>query len=387
MAVLRLLTVGSMYPPHHQGGYEVVWRAFVRAARAAGHEVVVLASDHREPAAAGLPDDPGVHRDLPWWWRDHAFPRRSLPARLAIERRAARVFDAAVREHRPELVMWWAMGGMPLGLVARGARAGLPAVGVVHDAWPAYGPQVDQRVLSRPLDPGAVEAWSVNSAWLRDALVALPGWGAVAGRIRVDHPGIDPGRFAPVAAPAWRWRLLCVGRVEPRKGLAHAIDALAELPPEATLDIVGGGDEAHAAQLRAQADRLGLGERVYLRGPVADVPGAYAEADAVLFPVTWDEPFGLVPLEAMAVGRPVVGSATGGAREVLRDGDNALVVAPGDAAGLAQGVRRLAADEALRERLREGGAGTAATFTEQRFTAALLELVSAAGARRPRAGR
>jgi glycogen synthase len=97
----------------------------------------------------------------------------------------------------------------------------------------------------------------------------------------------------------------------------------------------------------------------------------------VLFPVTWQEPWGLVPLEAMAVGRPVVATATGGAAEYLVDEHNALVVAPGDADALAAAVRRLAEDGSLRERLREGGAETARRYDqrafEQRVIAALEE--------------
>lgn len=382
---MRILTVGSMYPPHHQGGYELMWQAFVRHARSAGHDVRVLASDHREPGAAVTPEDEGVERLLPWWWRDHGFPRRPLSERLAIQRRAGRFLDERLRSPAPDVVMWWSMGGMPLHLLARARRAGLPAVGVVHDAWPAYGPQVDQHVPRVRLGPGDADAWSVNSEWLREGLLALPGWSRAAAVVHVQHPGIDPARVAPVAPGPWRWRLACVGRVEPRKGVHHALEALAQLPAEAQLAVVGAAEPGYVQELRVRARELGVAHRLHLEGTVRDVAGTYAAADAVLFPVTWDEPFGLVPVEAMAVGRPVVGTATGGARDVLADGDNALVVAPGDPAALAAAVRRLAADPALRERLRAGGTATAARFTQDRFAGGLLELVSEVVARRARA--
>ena len=110
------------------------------------------------------------------------------------------------------------------------------------------------------------------------------------------------------------------------------------------------------------------------------IPGAYADADAVLFPVRWKEPFGLVPLEAMAVGTPVVASGRGGGAEYLREGENCLIADPDTGAGpLADAVRRLASDGALRNRLRSGGLATAAGHTEERFNeaveAALLEVV------------
>jgi glycosyltransferase involved in cell wall biosynthesis len=83
----------------------------------------------------------------------------------------------------------------------------------------------------------------------------------------------------------------------------------------------------------------------------------------------------------MAVGTPVVGTATGGSAEYLRDGENCLVFEPGDAAGLASAVRRLAADAALRDRLRSGGRRTAARFTDHAFQELYLETLVSVAAR------
>jgi glycosyltransferase involved in cell wall biosynthesis len=106
--------------------------------------------------------------------------------------------------------------------------------------------------------------------------------------------------------------------------------------------------------------------------PPEDVPDAYAAADAVVFPVRWQEPWGLVPLEAMAVGRPVVASsAGGGAAEYLHDEHNCLQFAPGDATALAAALRRLAADPELRDRLIAAGHETAARFTARAFNESL----------------
>src|SRR5204863_315227 len=120
-------------------------------------------------------------------------------------------------------------------------------------------------------------------------------------------------------------------RIAPEKGVDVALAALDQLP-EASLVVDGPGEHPPAARA------------VFRRSPSDAVALTYAEADAVLFPVTWAEPWGLVPLEAMSVGRPVVATATGGAFEYLRDGVNALVVEPGDAGALAAAIRRLAAD-------------------------------------------
>src|SRR4051794_31735621 len=97
MRGVRVLAVGNMYPPHSLGGYELAWRGAVRHLRERGHEVVVLTTDfHRERTVE--PDEDGVRRELRWWWRDHAFPRRSPRARLFQERHNHAVLERALVE-------------------------------------------------------------------------------------------------------------------------------------------------------------------------------------------------------------------------------------------------------------------------------------------------
>src|SRR3954453_1178025 len=81
---VRVLTVGNAYPPHHTGGYELVWRAAVEHARAAGHEVRVPTTTHREET--DTPDDPDVHRELRWYWRNHEIIDPGYAGSWAIER-------------------------------------------------------------------------------------------------------------------------------------------------------------------------------------------------------------------------------------------------------------------------------------------------------------
>src|SRR5205807_2777741 len=134
----------------------------------------------------------------------------------------------------------------------------------------------------------------------------------------------------------------------------------------ATLNVIGGWDEAEERRLRETAERVGVLDRVRFRGQLRpdEVRAAYGDADVVVFPVIWEEPWGLVPLEAMGRGRPVVATGRGGSGEHLRDGDNALLFEAGDASALAAAVRRLAGDEALRRRLVERGLETAPRHTE-----------------------
>jgi glycosyltransferase involved in cell wall biosynthesis len=182
-------------------------------------------------------------------------------------------------------------------------------------------------------------------------------------------PGLDEVFLGPAAERDWDWHLVAPGRIDPRKGLATAVAALEHLPGAATLTIVGGGDEHHRAELEQLAERLSVRPRVVFAQarPRPQLAELYAEADAVLFPVVWAEPFGLVPLEAMGIGRPVVATGRGGSGEYLRDGENCLLHEPEDPRGLATAVARLAESPDLRARLREGGFATAPRYARTRW--------------------
>ena len=391
---MRILTVGNMYPPHALGGYELTWRSAVADLRRRGHEVRVLTSDYRN-SAGDAEEDADVHRELQWYWRDYAFPRLSVRERGRLERRNAQVFDRHVRELRPEVVNPWAMGGMSLSLLERARRMGIPTVAVVGDDWLVYSPNVDQWMRMFARRPGAAwlgsavtgiptrVEWSSVNSWLfnsetvrRRALAARPDLQGT----EVAHPGIENDRFRPAPRPPWRWRLLCLGRIDRRKGVDTALRALAELPDEATLAVVGGGDTRHLAELRDLAGDLGLDGRVSF-GPVSrsELPRAYAEADALLFPVRWEEPWGLVPLEAMAGGCPVIATGTGGSGEYLRHEENCLLFERDRPDELADAVRRLEGDRGLRQRLRNGGLGTAAHFPESAHNEAIAAAIERAG--------
>jgi glycosyltransferase involved in cell wall biosynthesis len=384
-----------MYPPHHLGGYELMWRSAVSRLRARGHQVRILTTGFRlDSPDPTIAEDEDVHRELRWYWRDHEFPSLGIGERMRLERHNAGVLERQLADFRPDVVGWWAMGGMSLSLVERVRRDGRPATGVVIDDWMVYGPQVDGWLrLARRLGPasrlmealsgvpatvelGASGEWVFVSERTRRAAAAA-GW--TLPRTSVAHGGVDPARFEPVPPHSWSWRLLYVGRIDPRKGIETALRAIAELP-EAYLTVVGSGDPEHLRSLRALAAELGIENRVDFTHRDRDgIPQAYAAADAVLFPVQWEEPWGLVPLEAMASGRPVVATGAGGSGEYLRDGENCLIFSPrDDPAALAAAVERLAADEPLRTTLRAGGLRTVARYTEDAFNDAVVDAIERA---------
>ena len=392
-----------MYPPHHAGGYELVWQAAMDHARAHGHAVRILTTDYRATPRRDEAD-PGVHRTLGWYWDpgSHRFVGQGRLARVRLERRNAAELRCHLRDFRPDVVAWWSMGCMSLSLIEQVRRAGIPGVCVVHDDWLSYGwhndawsrtwkgkrrglGRVAERLTGVPtqVQIGGAGPLVFNSDYTREHAREA---GVDVTAATVVHPGID-GRFlAPAPPRRWGWRLAYVGRIDRRKGIDTAVKALAELPPVATLTVTGTGDDAYQAELRALARSLGVEERVRFDGfaSVEDLPAIYACADVVVFPVRWEEPFGLVPLEAMGVGRPVVATARGGAAEYLLDGENALVFGADDAAGLAACVQRLAGDEGLRARLRQGGTRTAADHTVERFAEQTVTEIVRAARRRSR---
>jgi glycogen(starch) synthase len=389
---MRVLTVGNLYPPHHLGGYELVWESAVRYLRASGHQIRVLATSFELPDRRSRSSDPEVFRELDWYWRDGEWPRFSLRRRLRLEGGNARVLERHLRDWRPDVVCWWAMGGMSLSLIERVRGRGLPAAFVVCDDWLLYAPQVDgwtramrrlgaaaaiaERVSGIPasLDLDRAGQWLFASATLRSRALEA-GW-RLEGSV-VCHQGVDKRMFSPAPQREWRWRLAYVGRIDPRKGIDLAILALEHLPAASRLAIVGRGDDRHLAELRALVRARGLDDRVSFDAmDREDLRDVYADADAILFPVRWREPWGLVPLEAMAVGTPVIATGRGGSGEYLRAGENCLLFEPDDGPeALAAALRRLAGDGALRSRLRAGGFETTSRFGAHDFDRAVAALV------------
>jgi glycosyltransferase involved in cell wall biosynthesis len=259
----------------------------------------------------------------------------------------------------------------------------------VHDDWLVYGPKVDRWTRpfrGRPRLAALAERATDLPARVEIELAAQFVFvsetvrrrarqeGYVLADSTIAHSGVDPLFLDPRPLAPWRWRLLYAGRLDERKGVDDALASLTQLPDAATLTVVGGGDSSEIERLRSRAGALGVGARLRLLGMRSreQLRDEYEAADAVLFPVRWREPWGLVPLEAMGLGRPVIATADGGPGEYLRDGENAVIVPPLDPAAIAQAVRRLAADSSLREQLRTGGLETAARHTELAFNEAVL---------------
>lgn len=154
----------------------------------------------------------------------------------------------------------------------------------------------------------------------------------------------------------------CVGRIKfVRKGQEVLVQAAALLKQRgltAKYLLVGApapGNEEHGERLRKLIHDLGLGSDVVLPGELADPKPAYAAMDIFVLPSAQAEPFGLVVLEAMAMGCPVVATAIGGPVSIVAEGETGFLVPPGDAKALADKLEVLLRDAALRERMAAAG--------------------------------
>jgi len=196
------------------------------------------------------------------------------------------------------------------------------------------------------------------AATCSDEVFELARLGLPRTRMSVVPCGVDLARFTAqgdVAGRGAKRRIVSVGRLVPRKGFATAISALPGVP-DTELVIAGGPeqgrlrDDEEACRLTELARRCGVEDRVHLLGQVSrsDMPALLRSADLVVC-TPWYEPFGIVPLEAMACGVPVVAAAVGGLIDTVVDGVTGELVPPRRPEALASTLRRLLDDPAQRE--------------------------------------
>jgi glycosyltransferase involved in cell wall biosynthesis/GT2 family glycosyltransferase len=275
-------------------------------------------------------------------------PERELRLRSNLRTRAgaARALAAhatelrrLVRDLDPELTVAWGMRSALASLALPGRRA------VAFD--------------HHDFLPGPVIAAGVRAAAHRAAVVTVPSAavgaeldpsGRLSARLRVVAPGVDPMRFAGLGPPAAAPAVLVLGALAPwkRPDLALEICALArERLPDLTVRLVGGpvtSDESLLAELERRVGAGDLAGAAELAGPQDETADELARA-ACLLHCAPREPFGIVLLEAMAAGRPVVAPDAGGPREIL-DSSCAILYPPGDARAGADALVTLLSDRA-----------------------------------------
>ncbi len=302
---------------------------------------------------------------------------------IARRARSADVVYATSMISRAGLGSTLARRPLVLKLVAdaayeRAKRQGLFA-GSLAEFQEARGPRIAALRLARDLALRRASHVVCPSAFLRELSL---GWGLATEKVTVVPNAIPP---LPQLRPAAEVRaeldlpqplLAFAGRINAQKALDVLLEALAQVDGPA-LALAGDGPERE--RLEARATELGLDGRVRFLGARTrtEVLELFAAADAAVLTSAWEN-FPHTVVEALAVGTPVLGTAVGGVAEVVRDGENGLLVPPGDPSAFAEALRRFLRDDALQGHLREAAAGSVEHLQQERVYGELERILERA---------
>jgi glycosyltransferase involved in cell wall biosynthesis len=374
---VKVVVVSGIWPPD-VGGPASHAPALAGALRAAGHDVEVVTT------ADGAPDA----RPYPVRWVSRARP---APLRhLAVVRAVARAAHGSDRVYATSMMRRAALGAaltrrpLVVKLVSdeafeRAVRAGRFGGTLEEFQQVAGGVRVRLLRATRNAALRRAKRVVVPSAYLGD--LAL-GWGVRADRL-VVVPNPAPRLQTLPSRDEARTRLglngftlAAAGRLTRQKALADALDALARVDG-VSLVVAGDGPERLSLERRAAAPDVS--GRVRFTGALSrdEVLTLFRAADAALLTSTWENlPHSV--LEALAVGTPVIATAVGGVPEVVRDGENGLLVATGDVEAIAAAIARLAHDDPLRTALAARAAGSVAELDETHLLERIVRLIEEA---------
>ncbi len=391
---MKILFISNFYPPFHIGGYEMLCQEVAEGLAARSHDICILTSTHgigRESI------DGPVHRLLELESDLDFYSLKKALSYPAASGRNIRHLETLCDRFAPDILFVWGMWSLSKEVAAAVERR-YPSRVVYYMAnpWPieanlhrAYWEgratrpwrqviksglrPLARRYLHREWSPPALQMAHAPccSAALRDQLldhgVSLPD-------APIIYEGID---LSPYLAQADRrqvrpagepLRLLYVGILAPHKGVHTNIEALHALAPaereQVCLTILGKGHPQYVGQLHQLVDSLRLGDSVTFQDPIprADLPAFLGRHDVLLLSSIWEEPMAPIMQEGLAAGMVVIGTATGGTKEIIVDGENGYLFAPGDAGGLAGHLRTLLANPAAAGAVGRAARNTAAAL-------------------------
>ena len=383
---MRILFLSNFFPPARPGGYTQWCHEVAERLAGRGHTIGVLTSRHElEKAPAG---EQNIYRllhlegDLDYYQPLHFFTSWKKQHRENL------VFlENIVNDFAPDLIFVWGMWALSKALPALAEHL-LPGrvVYYLSDYWTSaldmhttywqssvshWPLQLAKRVLSKVAmsmlttvgQPDLkLEHVICVSARVRDLLVET---GLPIQNARIIHGGTDVERFQSVRernCNSGNLKLLYAGQLVRHKGVHTAIHAMAILVKEQGIDqihltLVGSGHPDYEAFLRDLVERGGLGDHVTFHRPVSkdEMPALLQQFDILIFPSIYEEPLARMTQEAMVSGLVVIGTTTGGTKEILRDGETGLTFEPEDADGLAEQIGRLTTEPGLCRRLAKTG--------------------------------
>jgi len=371
---VKVVVVTGLWPPD-VGGPASHAPALARALLERGHDVEAVTT------ASSPPPDPGYR--MRWVRRDRPAVLRHLGVVLAVfvaARRSDRVY-ATTMVRRAALGAALARTPLVVKLVAdevfeREHRSGRFAGTLAAFQSHRGGLRVRALRATRRVALRRARHVVVPSAYLRAHALA---WGLDPGRTSVvpnpapalaELPTRDEAREGlGIEGPA----LGFAGRLTAQKALPDALAALSRVSGAELLVLGDGPERENLEQVTAE---LGVADRVRFLGPGGreDVLRLFRAVDLVLVTSAWENlPHTL--LEALAVGTPVVATAVGGIPEVVRDGENGMLVAAGDVVALAAAIERVLQDPILRQQLADAAAASVEPLAEPRILRRIVETI------------
>lgn len=404
---MRILVIVNVFPPLHAGTFDFRCESVCDLLKSRGHEIHILTSRY------GLTQE---QRDLDIERCLHLNGRFDVPLVTGyadlkeLEIYNNQVVREVIQNYQPELIYVWSLQGLSKSIIFTLRNTKIPTVYDIADDWMSEGlkqdpwlrwwnqdkpglgdglmrkmletsGQRDKFSVSAPtqmmkgydrvpelygkqadnVQPGSINAFQFDRLYFCSQALkqSAEQAGFRVGHADVIYPGIATEKFWTEPKPLSETpsKFLIVSRLSAHSGVMTALQALKlarDHEVRASLSIYGRGESEHMAQLRSYVIQQSLPvEFLTVSNQQKDLAQVYRQHDGYIYCAEWDEPFALMPLEAMASGRPVIAAKSGGVRELLRAGENGWIYKPGDALELASRIQEVQMQPALRAQILE----------------------------------
>jgi len=380
---MRILVITNYYSPVELGGWEQLTCNVVAELINRNHEVQVLTSNYlKEQIKKSEPD---VNRAL---YLESYDPQKYHPNYTLIhrlqEKENIQTLTKLEESFKPDIIYINGMWNLPHSLAKRAEEltpgrvvyyiaSYWPTEQDAHTAYWSTPANKSWREVPKNFLASVVKKTLINStprshldfelvlcvsAYVQDYVVEQVG--VPKERTRVVHNGIELDLFRAnqLRPHDGNLKLLYAGRLSPDKGVHTILESLGMLRKEnpnlpIQLSIYGSATSDYQSRLEGLITEHKLGGVVHFKGvvPREEMPAVFAEHEVLLFPSIWSEPLARIIQEAMACGLVVIGTSTGGTREILQDGVNGLIFTAGDARMLANKILQITSDEELRSEI------------------------------------
>lgn len=387
---MKILCISNLFPPYYLGGYEILCAQVCNELEQRGHEIIVLTSTHGLDGRKEGGEISNVHRILKVYIPFDQPPRLMRMRRWRVGKYNYGLTSDLIAGEHPDVIFIWSQLRLTLGSARAAQDSGIPVACTFNDEHIAGFLPAPFRLTPRHFAGYVADHWifpditfrgmqfkhaTCISHMLKNNLLSR---GMPISDAKVIYQGIPLEQFpekpeaGKVKTPA---HVLYVGQLHPYKGVHTLIEAanmiadcgvkdLRSPARNVSVSIIGDGPEGYKSKLKEKAAQGNAIFEFVGKVPHSELPRIYREHDIFVFPSTWQEPFGLTPLEAMASGTPVISTADGGHGEILRDGENALVFEKENSEQLAGQIIRLITDRDLGQHL----AANARAMVENDFT-------------------